>query len=423
MPDYEQIANSLKESDPNVVSVAIIEGSDKIAYSTPNWDALKDLEQLFSNWGVEMAKYIEISGAPYRILQNTSEKFVALSVQRKNNIIGYKDDERKIVYKITTDGSNTRELLVQSMNIITQAARALRLMSSKGHYIPPGSSMGKSDQIKEVSTKFFFDTTEVLQRLGRLGLQKFGLSPEEAMVYLALLKRGEKGDKVGNLDKELDIKRTTIYRIIDRLVEKKWIEKRSETPKGIQTYAAKPIIDIINKTIKEKEEEIKVLKSFRLLTEEFINKDLENLPQIYKDAQSFGKEVFDIDVLGIMGLEKDFGIIIFEYEGITLNDDRVRDKLALLYNKIKEQIEKLKSQNKIQDFESMDIEYEKVEEYLGATIYLKFKEGSETVKKVGSDWVVAIKQVAIPIYNNIYVIWGSEEKFQNLVEVVLKLKA
>ena len=69
----------------------------------------------------------------------------------------------------------------------------------------------------------------------------------------------------------------------------------------------------------------------------------------------------------------------------------------------------------------MKIEYTKVKEYLGASIFLKFKEGSEIANNVGYDWIVAIKEVAIPIDNVIYVIWGSEEKFQNIMDIILKL--
>ena len=69
----------------------------------------------------------------------------------------------------------------------------------------------------------------------------------------------------------------------------------------------------------------------------------------------------------------------------------------------------------------MKIEYTKVQEYLGASIFLKFKEGSEVANNIGHDWVVAIKEVAIPIDNVIYVIWGSEEKFQNIMDIILKL--
>ena len=415
MTNYEKIANSLMESDSNINSVAIIEGENNLVYSTVNWDISGDIEDINSIWGSEEEKSISIMGVNYRILQNTFEKLIAFSFNRKDNIIGFKDNERKIICKVTLD---EKDRLVQLINAVTQISRALRLMSSKEPYMAPDTLLGKEDPFAEVSTKFLFDTTKILQTLG---LQKFGLSPDEAKVYLALLNKGEKGEIVGNLDKELDIKRTTIYRIIERLLKKNWVEKVLETPRGTHIYVARPIVDLVNKIIKDKEEEIKILKSFRLLIGEYLSNGWEDVSKRYKDSQSLGREVFDIDVLGIMGLEKDFGIIVFEYDKDIIDEIRVRDKLDLVYNKIEEQIEKLKNESVIPGFEDMKIEYTTVQEYLGASIYLKFKEGSEIANSIGHEWVVAIKQVAIPIDNIIYVIWGSEEKFQIIMNAILKL--
>ncbi len=54
-------------------------------------------------------------------------------------------------------------------------------------------------------------------------------------------------------------------------------------------------------------------------------------------------------------------------------------------------------------------------------MYLKFKEGSKTANNIGTDWIVAVKHLAIPIEDKIYVIWGSEEKFPILLSIILKL--
>ena len=51
----------------------------------------------------------------------------------------------------------------------------------------------------------------------------FGLTEEEAAVYLSLLKRGTRGEVVGRIKDELDIGRTTIYAIMERLLSKKWV--------------------------------------------------------------------------------------------------------------------------------------------------------------------------------------------------------
>lgn len=415
MTNYEKIANFLMKSVSNINSVAIIEDQNNLAYSTVNWDIRGEIEKITSIWGSEKEKSITIIGVNYRILQNTYDKIVAFSFNRKDNIIGFKDEERKIICKILLE---EEDIIIQLMNALTYLSKALSMMSTRKPFKDPKTELGKYEPFDDISTKFLFDTSKILQTLG---LQKFGLSPEEAEVYLALLRKGDKGEKVGELDKELDIKRTTIYRIIDRLVNKDWVEKVLETPKGTQIYVARPIIELFNKIIKEKEEEIKILKSFRLLLDEYLRNGWEDVTKSYRDSQSIGREVFDIDVLGIMGLEKDFGIIVFEYNRDVIDEIRVRDKLDLVYNKIEEQIEKLRKEERIPGFEDMKIEYTTIQEYLAASIYLKFKEGSEIANNIGDKWVIAIKQVAIPIENGIYVIWGSEEKFQTIIDVIMKL--
>jgi predicted transcriptional regulator len=415
MTNYEKIANFLMKSVSNINSVAIIEDQNNLAYSTVNWDIRGEIEKITSIWGSEKEKSITIIGVNYRILQNTYDKIVAFSFNRKDNIIGFKDEERKIICKISLE---EEDIIIQLMNALTYLSKALSMMSTRKPFKDPKTELGKYEPFDDISTKFLFDTSKILQTLG---LQKFGLSPEEAEVYLALLRKGDKGEKVGELDKELDIKRTTIYRIIDRLVNKDWVEKVLETPKGTQIYVARPIIELFNKIIKEKEEEIKILKSFRLLLDEYLRNGWEDVTKSYRDSQSIGREVFDIDVLGIMGLEKDFGIIVFEYNRDVIDEIRVRDKLDLVYNKIEEQIEKLRKEERIPGFEDMKIEYTTIQEYLAASIYLKFKEGSEIANNIGDKWVIAIKQVAIPIENGIYVIWGSEEKFQTIIDVIMKL--
>ena len=110
------------------------------------------------------------------------------------------------------------------------------------------------------------------------------------------------------------------------------------------------------------------------------------------------------------------------YNNITIDEIRIQDKLDLVQGKIGQEIDKLKEENKVPDFEEKKIENTKFQEYLGAIIFIKFKEGSKTAKNVGDGWIIAVKLVAIPIENNIYVIWGSEEKFELLMNMILNLK-
>ena len=72
--------------------------------------------------------------------------------------------------------------------------------------------------------------------------------------------------------------------------------------------------------------------------------------------------------------------------------------------------------------EEIKIVDKKILDYYGSEIYIRFKRGSKTANNVGEDWYIAVKQVAVPIENKIYIVWGSEEKFTILLNIILKIK-
>ncbi len=418
MTKHEAIAEDLITNNPNINSVAIIENYKNILYSTNNWDIGDKLAELQSKWGDTDAKSFTIKGITYRIFQNTYERFIAK--KQSVYIVGLKSNLIIILCRLNID---KEDAIVQIMAILSAMGRSLRDLTITEPFIPSNISFSHGDYKEEISPKFLFDTIKILERLG---LKKFGLSSDESKVYMALLKRGEQGVIVGTLNRELSIKRTTIYRIINRLIEKDWVIKGPLTSSGTQIYVARPINRLVNKIIEEKEEEIKILKSYQFLINEYFREGFEKGTHIYDEIKSFGRDVFDIDVMGFMGLEKDFGIIIFEYERDIADDIRARDKLDLVYDKIKEQLKRLKAQEKLHDIEKIErdskIEYQKFRNYEGATIFLKFKSGSAPAKQLGEEWVPVIREVAIPIENIIYLIWGSMEKFSKLLNLVLNFK-
>ncbi len=419
MTGYESVISDLIKDNPNIISLAIFENENKISYQTKTWDITneKELREIFSKWGKKEPKLLSIGEGNYRIFNNTPERFAAKG--RNHWLIGYRVQGMGIICKIICKEG---EVFMELMKIFTALGRSLSSMSSREPFIAPNIIFSPDTKFQKISPKFLFDTMGILRRLG---LQKFGLTLEESKVYLTLLEKGSHGNIVGNLNKQLDIKRTTIYRIIDRLIKSNWVEKGSKTPKGTQIYIARPINKLVNKIIEEKEEEIKILKSFQFLIEEYFIEGLEK-SQYYDQIQSFGKDVFDIDVLGFMGLEKDFGIVIFEYEEKIADEIRAKDKLALVYDKIREQIKNLKQKKKIKDIGNLDeytkFEEEEIQNYYGANIFIKFKKGSPTAKQLGEDWILVIKEIAIVVDNVIYLIWASEEKFEVLKNLVLNLK-
>ncbi|MHA1436990.1 MAG: helix-turn-helix domain-containing protein [Promethearchaeota archaeon] len=406
----EKISTALDKnikSESKIISIAVIEGDNNVVYSTDNWDISKDVEKINLIWRELKRGRISINGVEYVILQCTPERIVAINLKKQGSFIGFKDEERKIICRLGSDGLINFGL--------TDAARILCELRSKEPYMEPDSSLGKLEKLKWATPRILLDDTNNLQELG---LIKFGLSIEEAKVYLTLLKKGNEGEKVGNLNKELDIKRTTIYRIIERLIDKDWVVKLPVLPKGAQIYIARPLNDILDERIQQKEEELKVLKSFRFIMGKNLANGWINLSEINKTSK---KKAFNFKTLGITGVEKDCGLLIFEYDSPVENDIVIRAALQLSCEKLKfsvqigEDIEEYTNP----DLKEIKFDNTEIQNYIGAIMYLKFKKGSKTANNVGTDWIIAAKLVAIPIDNKIYVIWGTEEKFPYLMNIII----
>ena len=92
-------------------------------------------------------------------------------------------------------------------------------------------------------------------------IQESGLSLNEAMIYFALIKSGEKGCIVKELDHELPIKRTNIYSIMHRLIELGCVEEagQAEKSKNATIFKATDPLKFINKLIEDKQIELNKL--------------------------------------------------------------------------------------------------------------------------------------------------------------------
>ena len=183
--------------------------------------------------------------------------------------------------------------------------------------------------------------------------------------------------------------------------EKNWLKKVIKSEGSAKRFVARPLDELINSVIKEKEEELKILNSFSFLM-----------------GESLEKKSFNLEDLGITGVDKDCGLIIFEFDYSIVDDlDLIKSTLQFFSDKMKYEIKK----NRIKDLEEIKTENVKIQEYLGIKMYLKFKEKSKTANNIGTDWIVAAKQVAVPIDDKIYIIWGTEEKFEELMKIIKKL--
>ena len=330
----------------------------------------------------------------------SSEKLVAMNLEGKGSLIGFKDDERRIISRVEPGDAAFIGLM--------ESSRTLGSLRKKDPYLDPNTKLGKINDVIWATPKVLLNDTYNLQRLGLL---KVGLTLDEAKVYLALLQSGEDGEKVGNLNKQLEIKRTTIYRIIDRLINKGWVYKLMERPTGTTLYIAKPLNEFIDDIIEEKEEELRILKSFRFV----MGESSEN------GWIDFSKEN---DALGLVGLEKDCGLIIFEYDDDIKENVIIQAALQLSYERLKKHLQPDLNENRFIDKDIQDIKIKNnyINEYFGASMYIKFKEGTKSANNVGNDWILLTKHVAIPIEDKIYVIWGSEEKFPILLSIILKIR-
>jgi len=442
------------QSEAKIMAVVIIKGEKNIEHSTPNWDISDDIDdinlhwkrierdelrftelikkldeenRLFEekgilnqeridelmnkifNWKPKVPSFIKICKIEYRILQWTPERILAKNFEGKGSIVGYKDDERKIFYRVEPDGMLDLGL--------TDAAKTLWKLRSKEPYMDPDASLGKVDQLKWTTPRILLDDTNNLQELGLL---KFGLSIEEAKVYLGLLRKGGAGDTVGKLNKKLEIKRTTIYRIMDRLIDKGWVMVIPAVSEGGRVYIARPLSDILDERIQQREEELKIMKSLRFIMGETFKNGWINLSEIDKEGEN---KAYNFKTLGITGVEKDCGLLIFEYGSSIENDIIIQAALQLSCEKLRL---KLQVDEDIEEYTNPDLKEvkfddTKFEDYLGAIMYLKFEKGSKTANNVGTNWITAAQQVAIPVEDKIHVIWGTQEKFPEIMEIISKL--
>jgi len=416
------------KKDPEILATVIIEGEKNIHYSTDNWDISEDIEHINSIWGKKEKRYLYIAGNKYTILQNTLERLIAVSFNKTRNkvmsqesIVGFKDSERSILCKIPQDPTGQSLLLA-----VPKTVNILRELSSKEPYMGPDTTLGKLEELKWATPKVLPNDTINLQNLGLL---RFGLNKKEAEVYLAFLKKGEAGDTIGNVNKELlDLKRTHIYRIIERLEKNGWVSQVIEQGQKAQKYRAISLNYIIDDFIKQRETEITILKSFRFILGEKLENGWIDISELEHDLQNMYSKEYDFNNLGVTGVEKDCGLLIFEYESPVDNHIVIRAALQLSFEKIRAKLfvyedidDDVKEGYKNPDLDDIKIVDKSILEYYGSEIQIRFKKGTKTANNVGEDWFIAVKQVAIPIENKIYIVWGSEEKFTILLNMILKI--
>ena len=108
-----------------------------------------------------------------------------------------------------------------------------------------------------------------------IALQEGGLNKEESLVYLVLMKYGEKGATVRKINSELyEIGRTSIYSILQKLINKEFVIEKitSETPKKAKLFIALEPKKFFIQTLAQKKEQLKNFeKKEQIFMEDFQN--------------------------------------------------------------------------------------------------------------------------------------------------------
>jgi hypothetical protein len=136
--DYKAVVKKLKESEPDIKSVSIIEDEEEVVFSTSDWDISEEAKKISGIWDSLHGKSISISEKKFSILQSTPERLVATSIKGDGHILGAKDDERRILVLAKPKGN--------MLTAYAATARALKSMSSKEPYLEEKEELGKLDK-------------------------------------------------------------------------------------------------------------------------------------------------------------------------------------------------------------------------------------------------------------------------------------
>ncbi len=132
--DYKTSVENLKQLEPDIISVAIIERGKELVYNTEDWDISEEVDKLVSIWDSMSGKSITIMGKKFSILQSTPERLIATSIKGEGHIIGAKDNERKLISHVKKEGN--------MLTAYIATARTLKLMSKVEPYISADAQTG-----------------------------------------------------------------------------------------------------------------------------------------------------------------------------------------------------------------------------------------------------------------------------------------
>ena len=278
------------------------------------------------------------------------------------------------------------------------------------------------------------------------GLQKTGLTYEEALVYFTLIRHGKKGTYVRDLDYHLPIERTTIYSIINRLIEKGCVKiaEKTDAPKKAKIFVATSPTVFIDKILREKKKEVKdieetkvnladKLESVYLKSMEYEFEDIDDFIQPYfkplmkkgwkvieqiveKSKINYMFEIYDCTlIIPDAKYVKDSGFLVVKFDYIVENDKNTLNFIIDLLKKVgKEQV--LNKGIGVKDVKIYDSQIEFYNKK-----FPSFK--TEFLWPDAKEYQELTKSVVLPIKNKIYFLWAETYEFvKEMVDVIFNVE-
>ncbi len=279
------------------------------------------------------------------------------------------------------------------------------------------------------------------------GLQKTGLTDDEALVYLTLIRHGKKGTYVKNLDNHLLLNRTTIYSILNRLVEKECIKisEKSTAPKKAKIFVATSPAVHIDKVLREKKNEINELEKIRVdLVDKLERLYLKSMEYSIDNIDDFVKpyfkflmengwkvieqkiekskfnyifEVYDCTLIPPNSKYiKDCGFLVFKFDYVVEKDQNILNFVIDLLKRIgKEQI-----LNKDIGVKNVKISDSEIKFYNKK--YTSFK--IEFLWPKVKEYQEFTKSVVLPIKEKIFYLWAETyEVVKEMVDVIFNVES
>lgn len=266
------------------------------------------------------------------------------------------------------------------------------------------------------------------------GLQKTGLTHEEALIYFNLIQHGKKGTYIKDLTDHLPIKRTTIYSILNRLHDRGYVRENLEYegPKGAKMYAAISPELYMSRIINKKKSELEMLEKIELdVIDKLETMYLESIEFSISEIDDFLKpylnplyekgwkviehiveksqithdfEAYDTTLLvSNAKFVKDAGFMVFRYNrDVEYDENTLNYMFDMLSRKGKEEV--LNKGIGVVDIKLIESEIEiKGKKFKGHLPKFKFEHND--------GYIQITETVMIPIKDKIFFMWAENHKF------------